>query len=173
MMNRLPVFAAALALFAAGCSSSSSTAPTSPTKPTFTATLSPANEVPAITNAESTATGNATITFDTTKDSAGNITAATVTMIANVSNLQPTSAVTVAHIHEGAAGVAGGVRVTAVGAAGTVSVVNGSGTFTAAAVPVDPALTQTILNNPAGFYFNIHSSLNPGGVMRGQLVKVQ
>ena len=170
MMNRLPVFAAALALFAAGCSSSSSTAPTSPTKPTFTATLSPANEVPAITNAESTATGNATITFDTTKDSAGNITAATVTMIANVSNLQPTSAVTAAHIHEGAAGVAGGVRITA---AGAVSVVNGSGTFTTAAVSVDPALTQTILNNPAGFYFNIHSSLNPGGVMRGQLVKVQ
>ena len=173
MMNRLPVLAAALALFAAGCGSSSSTSPTSPTKPTFTATLSPANEVPAITNAESTGTGNATITFDVTRDSANNITAATVTMVANVSNLQPTSALTIAHIHEGASGVGGGVKVTAVGTAGTVALVNGAGTFTTAGVNVDPALAQTIMNNPAGYYFNIHTSLNPAGVMRGQLVKVQ
>jgi hypothetical protein len=38
---------------------------------------------------------------------------------------------------------------------------------------VDAALEQTILNNPAGFYFNVHSTLNPGGVARGQLVRVQ
>ena len=31
---------------------------------------------------------------------------------------------------------------------------------------------QAIINNPAGFYFNAHSTLNPGGVVRGQLVKV-
>jgi hypothetical protein len=50
---------------------------------------------------------------------------------------------------------------------------NGSGSFTAVQSVVDPALAQTIINNPAGYYFNAHSTLNPGGVVRGQLVKVQ
>ena len=35
----------------------------------------------------------------------------------------------------------------------------------------DAATLQSIIDNPAGFYFNVHSSTNPGGVARGQLVK--
>jgi filamentous hemagglutinin family protein len=31
---------------------------------------------------------------------------------------------------------------------------------------------QAIINNPAGYYFNAHSAINTGGVVRGQLVKV-
>ena len=69
-MKRLSLVTIALGLFASACGSSS-TSPTTPTNPTFTATLSPANEVPPITNAESTASGNATITLVTTKDAAG------------------------------------------------------------------------------------------------------
>ena len=38
------------------------------------------------------------------------------------------------------------------------------GTFT-------PAQAQDMINNPANFYFNIHSVLHSGGVARGQLVK--
>ncbi len=36
-----------------------------------------------------------------------------------------------------------------------------------------PAATvaQGIFNNPAGNYFNIHTTLNTGGAIRGQLVK--
>jgi hypothetical protein len=173
-MKRLPALAAVLALFAAGCGSSSSSAPTSESKPTFSVTLLPANETPPITNAESTGTGSATITFDVTKDLSGNVTAATVTFVANVSNFPATTVLTVAHIHEGAFGVGpGAIRITAVGQAGTVALQNGAGTFTAVANNQDPATVQAILNNPAGYYFNIHTSLNPGGVMRGQLVKVQ
>jgi len=29
------------------------------------------------------------------------------------------------------------------------------------------------VNNPAAFYFNVHSPTNPGGVARGQLVRTQ
>jgi hypothetical protein len=173
-MKRATALIAVLGFLVAGCGSSSTTATTTtPTNPTFTATMLPANEVPAITNAESTGTGNATITFVVTKDSAGNILTASATMIFNVANLQPTSAVTIAHIHEGAVGIPGAVKVTAVGTAGTVTTTNGAASFTAAAVTVDPALAQVILGNPAGYYFNVHTALNPGGVMRGQLVRVQ
>ena len=47
----------------------------------------------------------------------------------------------------------------------------GAGTFTVAGITVDPALAHAIINNPAGFYFNVHSTLNPGGVARGRLVQ--
>ena len=30
---------------------------------------------------------------------------------------------------------------------------------------------QAIVNNPPGYYFNVHTTANTGGVMRGQLVK--
>ena len=57
-------------------------------------------------------------------------------------------------------------------AAGEVVLATGSGSFTKSVTGVDPALAQTIINNPAGYYFNAHSTLNGGGVVRGQLVKV-
>ena len=172
-MKRLSVLAVALAFFAAGCGSSSSTAPSSPTKPTFTATLSPANEVPPVTNAESTVTGNATITIDATKDSAGNITSATATFVVNVAGLPAGSTLTNAHIHEGATTCACPVVWQTTVTAADLTIVNSTATFTKAAVaPADVAVVQRIINNPAGFYFNVHSALNGGGVARGILNKV-
>jgi hypothetical protein len=32
-------------------------------------------------------------------------------------------------------------------------------------------LAQDIINNPSNYYFNVHSNLNPGGAVRGQLVR--
>ena len=41
------------------------------------------------------------------------------------------------------------------------------------ALAITPAsLAQEILDNPSGFYFNIHSQNNPGGVIRAQLLRV-
>jgi hypothetical protein len=34
---------------------------------------------------------------------------------------------------------------------------------------VDGAVAQSIVNSPAAFYFNVHSSMNPGGVLRAQM----
>ena len=48
----------------------------------------------------------------------------------------------------------------------------GTASFTKVAAGQDAAVVQGIVNNPAGFYFNVHSTLNGGGVVRGQLVKV-
>jgi len=170
-MKRLFPLAVLFALAAAGCSSSSTPTNPSPTNPTFTATLSPANEVPPVTNAESTVTGNASITLITTKDAAGNITAATATFVVNLNGFPAGSAVNISHIHEGATTCACPVVVNTSLAAGEVAISNGTASFTKAGITVDPAVAQRILSNPAGFYFNVHTTLNPGGVMRGQLVK--
>lgn len=171
-MKRLSVFAIALALFAVGCGSDSSTAPTT-VNPTFTANLLTSNEVPAIVGAEAAGSGTSTMTFVTTKDAAGNITAASVSFVVNLSGFPAGTPINIAHIHQAPAGTNGSVVVSTTLAAGEVTLATGSGTFTKNVGTVDPALTQTILNNPAGFYFNVHSTLNPGGVARGQLVRVQ
>jgi CHRD domain len=169
-MKRFSSLVVALAFVAAGCGSSTSPSSTAPTKPTFTATLSPANEVPPITNAESSGTGNVTITFDTTT-SGGNITAASVTFVANLSGFPAGTTVTLGHIHKAPAGVAGAVVISA--NVTTTQLANGSGSLVLTNSAPDIAVVQDILNNPSQYYFNLHSTLNPGGFTRGQLSRVQ
>jgi len=99
------------------------------------------------------------------------MTAATVNFTATMSGFPATTVVNIAHIHTGAAGVSGGILISTTVNPGEVTLTNGAGTFTRVAVPVKTTDMQAILDNPAGFYFNIHTQANPGGVMRGQLVK--
>jgi hypothetical protein len=47
----------------------------------------------------------------------------------------------------------------------------GSVTLTIANVAVSADAANAILANPGAFYFNLHSALNPAGVVRGQLAK--
>jgi hypothetical protein len=172
-MKRLSLLIVALGVFVSGCGSSSPAAPTTPTNPTFTATLSPANEVPVITGAEAAGNGTATVTLVTTKDSAGNVTSATATFVVNLSGFPANTPINIAHIHQAGTGVNGSVVVNSGLTAGQTVLTTGSGSFTAANLPVTADLANLILTNPAGFYFNVHSTLNPGGVARGQLVRTQ
>jgi hypothetical protein len=169
-MKRSSLLLLALGFFVAGCGSSS-TSPTTPTNPTFTATLSPANEVPPVTNAESTVTGNATITLVTTKDGAGNVTAATATFVVNLAGFPAGSTVNIAHIHEGGTTCACPVVVNTSLAPGEVTITNGIAAFTKAGITVAPEVAQRLLTNPAGFYFNVHTALNSGGVARGVVAR--
>lgn len=136
---------------------------------TFQAQLLASNEVPPVSNADSSAFGSVTVVVDTATNAyrfdwaVNNVAASTIIL---------------SHIHEGPAGVNGPVRVDSGLNAGSsvVPVVNGSATFTKSGiVPTADAagITARLLANPAGFYFNIHSNLNPGGVVRGQLVRQQ
>jgi hypothetical protein len=173
-MKRLSFFLAALSLVVAGCSNDSSpSSPSTPTNPTFTVDMRPANEVPAVTNAESTGTGQMTITLVVTRDSANNITAATGTFLGNFSNFPAGTTLTAAHIHPGAAGVNGSPLVNLALTQGQVVFANGSGSLSVSNVSMTPEVAQQIIANPAGYYFNIHTALNPGGVARGQLTRVQ
>lgn len=170
-MKRVSVFALVLGLLAAGCHSASTTP--SPTGPSsniiFTAQLLSANETPApITGPEQPVNGTATITFVPTKDSTGAITSAVATASVTVQGFPAGSLITLAHIHTGGPGVGGPVLVPFIPTT-TLTPVNGGGFSQTTNVTADQI--NGFINNPAGFYFNVHTSLNPGGVMRGQLVR--
>jgi hypothetical protein len=172
-MRRLIFVPLLAAVLGAGCEDDPPTEPT-PATPTFTATLQPQNEVPAITSAEATCSGSVTIRLNLTRDSAQVITAGTADFTANITGCPTTTNVTAAHIHENVAGQNGDIRVNTGIASGTVPLVGGAGSFTAnGRTPTELSVFQRMLDNPAGFYFNIHSTMHGGGFIRGQLVRQQ
>lgn len=74
-----------------------------------------------------------------------------------VSKILPATA---AHIHAGAAGVAGPVVVH------LAAPTNGK---SKGCVAVDPTLGRAIAENPEAYYVNVHNAAHPGGAVRGQL----
>jgi hypothetical protein len=173
-MKRLSVILAALAVVAAGCSKNDTpTAAADDTHPSFKATLLPANEVAPniVTGPEAAASGVATIDFALVKDSTGAITSGTVNFRVDVTGFPPTTAITLSHIHTGAAGVSGGVLVNANVNQGEITLVNGAASYSRLNIAMTAAQAQQIVNNPPGYYFNVHTKDFPQGVMRGQLVK--
>ena len=127
-----------------------------PTVERFSATLTGASEVPPVTT---TATGSAVVEFTTTG----------LTYTVNVSGIQN---VTLAHIHgPAAAGVNAGVILNLNPNLTVSTGLLASGTVTAtssATVSMD-SLKSLIRSGNA--YVNVHNTANPGGHIRGQLVK--
>jgi hypothetical protein len=122
---------------------------------------------------ESVASGTVRIELFLTRDAANAITAATATFTVTLTQFPAGSAVNVAHIHQAAAGTNAGVAVNTGLTAGEVTLTNGAGGFTKSGVNLTPAQAQAMLDGPAGFYFNVHTTLNPGGAIRGQLTRTQ
>src|SRR5206468_9736283 len=110
-MKRLAIYAIALAFVPSACTSNSPSSPSSQPQPTFSSLLQTSNENPPITGAEAAGTGNSTMTFDITRDTSGNITAAKVTFVVNLSGFPPGTPIRIAHIHTGVAGVNGAVLI--------------------------------------------------------------
>ena len=168
-----------IAVLAAACGSSSPSQPsnTQPNTVVFTAAMNAANEAPnPVTNADKDAKGNATITFHLTRDGSGTITAATVDFVYSLSGFPSGTPIILTHIHEGGPAIAGGVVINSgLSAANAITLADGSTsniTFSGLApAPAGLSVVQRIIDNPNGFYFNVHSQLNPGGAVRGQLVR--
>jgi len=175
-MKRSGILTLALAMaFAAGCDDNDTTpAGPSPTGPViFTAQMAASNEVPAITGPEANARGSVTITFNVPRDSAGNPTGGGSAVFAiQLSGFPANTPANLAHIHTGAQGVPGGILVnTGLSAAAPILMGDGTGNQTLTIQTLTQEQATQIMANPAGFYFNVHTTLNPGGAVRGQLVR--
>ncbi|WP_329571318.1 CHRD domain-containing protein [Streptomyces sp. NBC_01361] len=75
---------------------------------------------------------------------------------------------TMLHIHEGAKGTNGGVKVDFTGLLGRIRNHQVTGSVTVK----DRALLGRLTKNPGGFYANLHTAEFPGGAVRGRLHKV-
>jgi hypothetical protein len=109
--------------------------------------MTSANEVPAGT---SLATGLGLLRLTSDKQLYTRI---------NISNLESSDAMTVAHIHKGAAGANGSVLIDIYSA--------GSQFGTVKTTTVDDATITILKNDP--LYFNAHSTSKPAGLVRGQI----
>lgn len=137
---------------------------------TLRATLSAASEVPPVTGPEAGGSGTATVIIRTARNTAGQLSAATAEFDIQLSGFPPGTVITGAHIHEGLAGANGPVRVnTGITADQPLELANGSGTIARSGIVVDLEVAQRILEYPEEWYVNVHSTNNPGGVVRGQL----
>jgi len=163
---------AAAAILAAACGGPAAAPTPSPTpSPTaspvptvanvFKADLKASNENPPITDAEASCSGTATVTFTSTS----------ATFDVSITGCPASTVINIGHIHEGATGVNGGVKIDSTLKAGDITLSNGAVTFSRTNTAADPALITAIMANPSGYYVNFHSGVHTGGVIRGQLSK--
>jgi hypothetical protein len=167
------IVAAAIMIAACSAPAAVSTPTPSPTpspSPTvsnvFKAELKSANENPPIADAEASCAGTATVTLNPTS----------VKFDVTITGCPASTAINIGHIHEGAVGVNGGVKISTGLAAGELTLTGGGVTFSKTATPAGPpawdaALITAIMANPSGYYVNFHSTAHGGGVIRGQLTK--
>jgi CHRD domain-containing protein len=175
-MTRARTLLVAFVVLTAACGGSkTSTQPsTNPNTIVFTAQLLPGNERPTpvtAPNVDATGSGNVTVTANVTRDSSNNISTANLTFQVNLSGFPANTTLTGAHIHVGDANTAGGIVINTSLTSGEIVLGNGTGGFTKIVNGADVATVQAMINNPAGYYFNVHTTVNGGGAARGQLVK--
>jgi uncharacterized protein (TIGR03437 family) len=144
---------------------------------TFLAALSPANEVPPVST---DARGTALLYAHVMRDAQDQIVSGSVDFVI-LYTFPGETTFTGLHIHSGAAGVNGPVTVNTGIAAGANSVTiaapfRGILSRQAQVTPDNTAGVATLrgmFDNPAGYYVNLHSTVNPGGVIRGQVMRAE
>lgn len=115
--------------------------------------------------AETTLTAQLSGDAETDEDGSGMATvvldpeAGTACWEMTVENVEP---ITVSHIHEGAEGVDGGVVV-------DLDLDGFETSSEGCNEEADPETLQAIIDNPSGYYVNVHNEEFPGGAIRGQL----
>jgi hypothetical protein len=118
----------------------------------FTATMKGSNEIP---KGPSGASGTFTVEFKNHQ--------ACYRMSVKGLGAKPVAA----HIHQGAAGVAGPVRIDLRIGANTFK--GTSPRVAQKCVPATARFVSAIRRNPSGWYANVHTAKNPAGAARGQL----
>jgi hypothetical protein len=180
-MKRLMIGAMALAVSVTAVRCGGDSDNNNPTGPSttgpivFSSQMTAANEVPPITNADANARGAATLTMNVPRDSSGVPTGAgTVNFAVQLSGFPAGTPIILGHIHVGAAGATGSPVVnTGLTAAAPTLLNDGTANMSFNDRQVSQADAVAIYTNPAGYYVNFHSQINPGGAVRGQMVRTQ
>jgi hypothetical protein len=163
------VFVGAVALVIVGAAGGAqSKKPALSATPVFKLHLKPSQEVPPIKDLKANAIGS--VTFDVTRNAAGAITSGEVVFSFNYS-FPGAVQVSGLHIHKGDKGANGGIEIgAALSAADSALDADGHGNVTSV-VTGDPAKLQAILDNPHGYYVNLHTTTpaHPGGALRDQM----
>ncbi|MBL8242132.1 MAG: CHRD domain-containing protein [Bryobacterales bacterium] len=143
----------------------------------FVAALSPANEVPAITNYE--ASGTAVLYAHAMRNAQGQIVSGSVDFVV-FHNFPDTPTVTGLHVHNGAAGVNAGVVINTgiAGGANSLVLTSARGQIerqaqVLASDTAGVAALRGMFENPNGYYANLHTTAYPGGAIRGQLYRAE
>ncbi len=178
-MKRVLIVLATAGLLAAACGGAAAPAAVATTAaPTpspantfvFTADLSPANENPAVADAEASGSGTATVTLFTAKDATGKLIGANAKFEIVLKGFPSTTMITISHIHKGDAKTNGGVVVdSTMKATEPVALTTGGTSITKDNLAVTPEVAADIIANPGNYYYNVHSQVHPGGVVRAQL----
>lgn len=138
----------------------------------FQVTMSPANETPPITGLN--AQTPAKVSIFTTRNNADSSVAGGF-VVFDTNPAFPTAVTfTGLHIHRAPAGTAGPIVIDPRFNSAPLLVTNGNGNITRTATVVDDTALATLtalVNNPSGFYVNLHTSDNPGGATRAQLTQ--
>lgn len=135
--------------------------------------MSPRNEVPAI---DSNAGGTGSVIVLATRQADGGINSAQVIFDLNYQGFSEGTMFSGFHIHDGAAGVNGPVTINTgmQGGANAVPANTGGGNLHyEVEVPIENiAALRTVyglFESPHNYYINLHSTANPGGIIRSQL----
>ena len=137
---------------------------------TMSVNMLTSNENPAITGLDASAL--AAVRLDMVRNAAGVVTQALVSYSVNF-RFPGETTFTGLHIHDGAATVNGPVRIdSGLSGAASAATTDGFGNiYRIFNASNDAALAAIngLLSNPDGFYLNLHTTVNPGGVVRSQL----
>jgi hypothetical protein len=173
MTKRMRVLTLAAAIVAAtSCSDKKNPVEASGTAdPEFSAQLLPSNEVPAVSNGDQFGSGTVKVTLHPTRNSSGQITSATADFTVTLVGFPGGTVLTGAHIHQARAGQNAGIIWNTGLGNGEITLQNGAGSFTKTGTTITDSavVAQNLINDPAGFYFNVHSAINLSGAARGQL----
>lgn len=135
-----------------------------------TVAMTPGAEVNPSPAPPANALGTGTITANPTRNSEGAVTGGSVTFSVFYNFQGGPITITGLHIHRGAAGTNGPIVIeTGVSATNPVISATGVGTINVVVPNPNRDTFRQLLADPANFYVNLHTSVNPGGAIRGQL----
>ena len=137
----------------------------------FQVSMLSSNETPPITGVAGD--GVAKVSVYTARNSDASVAGGAVLFDVNYRGFAAATTFTGLHIHDGAAGVAGLVTInTGLSGTNSVTTTTGSGNIyrlvtVASGAPLNTL--STITQNPENTYINLHTTVNPNGIVRNQL----